>query len=156
MPSAAKHYDRIEIIVGFFVFLGTLYLLYIAIGLFGKWNVLGTSGYVLYADFFSASGLNVGDPVEIAGVEVGTVASVSLADDQAHVGLRIKDTVTINDDAIASIETKGLIGDKSVSIDPGNSEKRLGPGAEINETESPPSLQFLIGKLVAGDLLYGE
>jgi phospholipid/cholesterol/gamma-HCH transport system substrate-binding protein len=128
----------------------------VAIGLLGKSNVLGTNAYAIYADFFSASGLNVGDPVEIARVEVGTVASMSLADYQARVGLRIKDTVTINDDAIASIETKGLIGDKSVSIDPGNSEKQLGPGAEINETESPPSLQSLVGKLIAGDLLSGE
>jgi phospholipid/cholesterol/gamma-HCH transport system substrate-binding protein len=131
-------------------------VLYIAIGLLGKRNVLGTSGYVVYGDFFSSSGLNIGDPVEIAGVEVGTVASISLADYQARVGLRIKDTVTINDDAIASIETKGLLGDKSVSIDPGNSEKRLGPGAEINKTESPPSLQSLVGKLVAGDLVSAE
>lgn len=117
MPSSANH-NRTEILTGIIVFIGVLYVIYVAVGLAG-WTV-GKHGYILYADFFSASGLHVGDPVLIAGVEVGDVESISLADYQARVVLRFKDGVTIQEDAIAAIENKGLLGDRSVSVEPGN------------------------------------
>ena len=151
MPSD-QNYSRTEISVGLLVFIGVLCLLYAAIGLLGNGNVLGTSGYVVYADFVSASGLHVGDPLEIAGVEVGTVESISLADYRARVSLRIKDNVRIHEDAIASIEQDWLIGNRTISADPGASAKILGPGEEIKQTRSPPSLQYLVGKLLTMDL----
>ena len=81
--------------VGLLVFIAILYLMYVAIQ-FRKRHVLGAGGYVVYADFISASGLRVGDPVEVVGVEIGTLESISLATDyQALVDLRIKDDVTI-------------------------------------------------------------
>src|SRR5688500_19767101 len=83
MPSE-QNYSRTEISVGLLVFVGVLCLLYAAIGLMGNGNVLGTSGYVIYADFVSASGLHVGDPLEIAGVEAGTVETIRLADYRAR------------------------------------------------------------------------
>jgi ABC-type transporter Mla subunit MlaD len=70
--------------------------------------------------------------------------------------LRIIDGVTVRQDAIATIEFKGLLGDRLVSIEPANSAKSLDPGDEIKETESPTSFQDLVGKLVTGDLLSGE
>jgi len=129
-----------------------LYLIYVSIG-FGLGYAPGADGYLLYADFASASGLNTGDPVEIAGVQVGKVESISLTDYQARVGLRIRDTVPLHMDAVATIEPEGLIGDRVVVIEPGNSEQPLGPGDEIEQTKSLPSLQELVGKLLAGDLL---
>ncbi|MGH7783027.1 MAG: MlaD family protein, partial [Candidatus Binatia bacterium] len=152
MPSD-ENYSRTEISAGLLVFIGVLYLLYVAIGLLGNGNVLGTSGYVIYADFVSASGLHAGDPLEIAGVEIGTVESISLADYRARVSLRINENVRIHEDAIASIEQDWLIGNSTISIDPGASAKILGPGDEIEQTWSPPSLQYLVGKLLAGDLV---
>lgn len=150
--SSSANYKRTEILIGIIVLIG---LIYIAIELAG-WVVLGKPSYILYADFFSASGLHVGDPVEIAGVDVGKVESISLADYRARIGLRIIDGVTIRQDAIATIETKGLLGERSVSIEPGNSAKSLVPGDEIKETESPTSFQDLVAKLVTGDLISAE
>ena len=151
-----QNYSRTEISVGLLVLIGVLYLLYVVIGLLGNWDVLGTSGYVIYADFVSASGLHAGDPLEIAGVEVGTVESIDLADYQARVTLRIKDNVRIREDAIASIEQDWLIGNRTISIDPGASAKILGPGDEIKQTRSPPSLQYLVGKWLTGDVVSAE
>ena len=151
MPSD-QNYSRTELSVGLLVFIGVLYLLYVAIGLLGNGNVLGTHGYVVYADFVSASGLHVGDPLEIAGVEAGTVESIRLADYRARVTLRIIDNVRIHEDAIASIEQDWLIGDRTISIDPGGSAKILGPGDELKQTRSPPGLQYLVGKLLTIDL----
>jgi phospholipid/cholesterol/gamma-HCH transport system substrate-binding protein len=132
-----------------------VYLGFVAI----RWvqaDLLGNIGYILHADFATASGLHVGDPVEIAGVNVGEVESMRLADYKARVAFRIRDKVRIYDDAIVSIKTEGFIGDRTVSIDPGTSGKALLPGEEIKETDSPRSLQYLLGKLLAGDVISGE
>ena len=74
---------RTEIIVGLFVLVGIACLGYLAIKL-GKLEVLGSNGYPLYADFSSVAGLKIGDSVEIAGVKIGRVEGMGLADDRAR------------------------------------------------------------------------
>ena len=142
---------RTEIIVGFFVLVGMACLGYLAIKL-GKLEVLGNSGYIVYADFSSVAGLKVGDPAEIAGVKIGRVEAMGLLDDRARLQLRIQDHVKIQEDAIASVRARGLIGDKFVLLTPGASDKIISPGGRIRETESPPDIADLIGKIVGGDL----
>ncbi len=142
---------RTEIIVGMFVLIGIVCLGYLAIRL-GKLEVLGNSGYHVYADFPSVAGLKIGDPVEIAGVKVGRVESIGLADDRARLNLLIDDTVKLQDDVIASVRARGLIGDKFVLVTPGASDKIIPAGGKIRETESPPDITDLIGKIVGGDL----
>jgi phospholipid/cholesterol/gamma-HCH transport system substrate-binding protein len=142
---------RTEIIVGFFVLVGIACLGYLAIKL-GKLEVLGNSGYIVYADFPSVAGLKIGDPVEIAGVKVGRVDAMGLADDRARLQLRLQDDVKLQEDVIASVRSRGLIGDKFVLMTPGASDKIIPPGGRIRETESPPDITDLIGKLVGGDL----
>ncbi len=142
---------RTEIIVGVFVLIGILSLGYLALRL-GKLEILGNTGYVVYADFASVAGLKNGDPVEIAGVKVGRVESIGLADDRARLRLRIDDQVKLQEDAIASVRARGLIGDKYIIISPGASDRILRHGDRIRETESPPDLADLIGKIVAGDI----
>jgi len=71
----------------------------------------------------------------------------------AVVEFRIKKGIKIYDDAIASIKTEGLIGDRYVSIDPGGgSDELLKPGGVITETESPTDIQELISKYAFGDV----
>jgi phospholipid/cholesterol/gamma-HCH transport system substrate-binding protein len=142
---------RTEIIVGLFVLMGMACLGYLAIKL-GKLEVIGNSGYPVYADFPSVAGLKVGDPVEIAGVKVGRVEAMGLADDRARLQLRIQDDIRLQEDVIASVRARGLIGDKFVLVTPGASEKIIPPGGRIRETESPPDIADLIGKIVGGDL----
>lgn len=144
-------YRTSEVVVGLFVLVGIVCLGYLAIKL-GKLEVLGDSGYTVYADFPTVAGLKRGDPVEIAGVRVGRVDSLALADDRARLTLRLEDGVKIQEDAIASVRARGLIGDKFVLISPGGSDKIIPAGGRIRETESPPDIPDLIGKLVGGDL----
>jgi phospholipid/cholesterol/gamma-HCH transport system substrate-binding protein len=144
--------SRLEIVVGIFVLVGIACLSYLAVRL-GKLEVLGNSGYHAYADFPSVAGLKAGDPIEIAGVKVGRVESIGLSDDdRARLLLRIDDKVKLQEDCIASVRSRGLIGDKFVLITPGASDKIIPPGGKIRETESPPDITDLIGKLVGGDL----
>ena len=145
------NYTRSEIVVGFFVLIGILCLGYLAIKL-GKLEVMGSSGYTVYADFSSVAGLKIGDPVEIAGVKVGRVEGLGLADERARLELRLQDNVKLQEDVIASVRSRGLIGDKFVLISPGASDKLIPPGGKIRETDSPPDITDLIGKFVGGDL----
>ena len=142
---------RLELVVGIFVLVGIACLGYLAIRL-GKLEILGNSGYVIYGDFASVAGLKLGDPVEIAGVKVGKVETISLADDRARLAIRLDPHVKLQDDVIASVRARGLIGDKFVLISPGSSDKLLAPGDRIRETESPPDIADVIGKYVGGDL----
>ena len=62
----------------------------------------------------------------------------------------IENGVRLTDDAIASIKTSGLIGDKFIKVSPGGSDDVLRPGGMIVETESSVDLGDLIGKYVFG------
>ena len=145
------NYTRSEIVVGFFVLIGIVCLGYLAIKL-GKLEVMGSSGYMVYADFSSVAGLKVGDPVEIAGVKIGRVDGLQLVDDRARLELRLQDGVKLQEDVIASVRSRGLIGDKFILISPGASDKVISAGGKIRETDSPPDITDLIGKFVGGDL----
>lgn len=149
------NHTRTEILVGIFVVIGILCLGYLAVRL-GKLEIIGNSGYVVFADFASVAGLKVGDPVEIAGVKVGRVDKISLADDRARLALRIENGIKLQEDVIASVRARGLIGDKFVLLTPGASEKTLAPGERIRDTESPPDLPDLLGRIVAGDITQGN
>lgn len=145
------NHTRTDILVGIFVMVGITCLGYLTIRL-GKLEMFGAHGYVLYADFASVAGLKPGDPVEIAGVKVGRVESMTLAEDKARLALRLEDGVKLQEDVIASVRARGLIGDKFVLVSPGASDKIIPAGGKIRETDSPPDIPDLIGKIVGGDL----
>ena len=148
---ATVNHTRTEISVGIFVLIGMACLAYLAIRL-GKLELFGAHGYVLFADFASVAGLKPGDPVEIAGVKVGRVEGMTLAEDKARLTLRLNDGVKLQEDVIASVRARGLIGDKFVLVSPGASDKIIPAGGKIRETDSPPDIADLIGKVVGGDL----
>lgn len=137
-----------EFIVGLFMLLGLGCLTFLAFRM-GELNFLDRSTTIV-ARFVSASGLKEGATVELAGVPIGIVDSIEMdpANYQAKVGLAIKPGVAIHEDAIASIRTQGIIGDKFVKITPGGSEIYLEPGQEILDTESSISLEELISKYI--------
>ena len=140
---------RINVAVGIFVVIGLLALGYLSIKL-GRVTFLGGGGYTVTVDFPATGGLKAGSAVEIAGVEIGRVSAIDLVDYQARVSLWINGGVKLQDDAIASIKTKGLIGEKYVRISPGASDKLVGPGGKIREVEAPVDLEELISKYIFG------
>ena len=140
-----------EVVVGLFLLLGLLALGYLAVKL-GKMEVVGSSGYTVQATFSNVAGLRVGTSVEIAGVDIGWVEGISLKNFQAVVAFRIKDGVQLPEDSIASIRTKGLIGEQFVRISPGGAERNLLPGDEIKETEPPVDIMELIANYAFGKI----
>lgn len=140
---------NLEMTVGFFVLLGLACLAYLAINL-GKIEIYG-KGYQISANFDNASGLKIGSAVEVAGVEVGRVISIQLTPlYQARVKITVQEGLKIHDDAIASIRTKGIIGDKFIKLSPGSSEKIIGPGGKIINTESAIDLEELLSSYIHG------
>jgi phospholipid/cholesterol/gamma-HCH transport system substrate-binding protein len=142
-----------ETVVGIFVVLGLLCVAYMTVKL-GKVSLFGDDYYPLQARFASVSGLRVGNPVEMGGIEVGRVEHMSIDQDKqmAVVELKIIKDIKIFDDASASIKTAGLIGDKYVKIDPGGSGNLLKPGGAITETNSPIDVEDLISKYAFGEV----
>ncbi|GFM33380.1 outer membrane lipid asymmetry maintenance protein MlaD [Desulfovibrio subterraneus] len=145
-----KKYAK-ETSVGVFVLICLLCVGYLTIKL-GKMEVMGADTYTVTARFASITGLRVGADVEIAGVPVGKVASITLdqQDSLASVALAIRKDVELTDDVIASVKTSGLIGDKYIKLAPGGSTTTLGQGDEITETESAVDIEELISKYVFG------
>jgi len=141
--------SRINIAVGLFVLIGILGLAYLSIQL-GRVSLLGATGYVVTADFPSVGGLKAGSTVEIAGVEIGRVEAIGLADYQARVTLRIHAGVKLQEDSIASIKTKGLIGEKYLRISPGGSDRLIPPRGRIREVEAPVDFEELLSKYIFG------
>lgn len=137
----------IEFAVGLFSLLGLACVGALSIGLggFDMWS----SRYAIIVEFDNISGLQKGASVEIGGVPIGEVSSISLKDPTALVTLLIEKDFAINREDIASIRTKGIIGDRYIKISRGMSADKLGPGEKMAEMgESVVDIEDLIGKLV--------
>jgi phospholipid/cholesterol/gamma-HCH transport system substrate-binding protein len=142
---------NVDAIVGLFVLAGFLAFVYMSLQL-GEFSVFSMEKtYSVRAVFGNVSGLKRGALVEMAGVNVGKVSNISLGeDDRAQVELLLNNGVKITDDAIASIKTQGIIGDKYIKISQGGSEELLVDGAVITETESALDLEELVSKYIFG------
>jgi len=142
-----------ETAVGIFVVIGIVCVGYLTVKL-GKMELIGDNYYPVYARFRSVSGLKMGGYVEMAGVQIGKVDSISLDHEKktALVEMKILKEVILSDDVIASVTTAGLIGDKYINLSPGGSETILKPGDMITETESAVNLEELISKYVFGSM----
>ena len=141
--------SALDIAVGVFVILGILALGWLSIRL-GKVELWGGGNYVVTADFPSAGGLKTGSSIEIAGVQVGRVTAIRLDNYQARIVMAIDNGVKLTEDSIASIKTKGLIGEKFIQLSPGGSEKIIKPNCKITEVEPPIDLEELLSKYVFG------
>lgn len=142
---------NVELIVGLFMIVGFLCFVYLSLQL-GEFSLFaGDRTYDVTADFDSISGLKEGAILEIAGVNVGRVAKISLGKNyRAQVVLQINREVTVSDDSVASVRTQGIIGDKYIRIVPGGSEVMLKDGGRISETESAIDLEEMVSKYIFG------
>lgn len=140
---------KMEIGVGVFVLIGLACLIYLAVHL-GKMEVFG-KGYQVSASFDNISGLKTGAAVEVAGVDVGRVESITVTpDNRAKLQLSINHDIILKEDAIASIRTKGIIGDKYIKLSPGYAEKTIPAGGKIRDTESAMEWEEIIAQYIHG------
>ena len=147
-----KKYSK-ETIVGVFVVIGLACIVYMTVNL-GNVGFFGDNTYTLYAPFNKVTGLRVGNPINMIGLEIGRIGSFKMDQEKqvVVVELKINKGIEVYDDAIASIKTEGLIGDKFVSIDPGGGGDLLENGETITDTSSPTDIMDLISKYAFGDV----
>ncbi|MBF0126250.1 MAG: outer membrane lipid asymmetry maintenance protein MlaD [Magnetococcales bacterium] len=144
---------KLEISVGLFVLAGLLALAWLSVKL-ARMELVGGHYIPLYAQFTSVAGLKSGASVEVAGVGIGRVDRIELnsGDYEARVRLLVDPNVPIQENAIASIRTKGLIGDRYVTISPGASEKILKADGVIRQTEPAINFEELISQFIHGSV----
>ena len=138
-----------EVVVGLFLIIGLTTFGFLAVQLGGLGST-NAGHYIIEARFQSTSGLKQGADVEMAGVIIGKVKSIRFDAEnyEAVVDLSIPNNVELQEDAIASVRSTGLIGGKYVKLTAGGSETILAPGDLIVQTESSVNIEELISKYI--------
>jgi phospholipid/cholesterol/gamma-HCH transport system substrate-binding protein len=139
----------LELYVGIFIVAGILCLTYLSVKL-GKLDLMGNKGTVVFAVFSNIGGLKNGAEVQIAGVNIGRVKEITLEEYQAKVKLQIDSGIQLQEDVIASIKTKGLVGEKYIEISPGGADNFIPGGGKINDTLPPFDLEKAISRIIFG------
>ncbi len=110
-----------KIKIGLFTLSGLLVLVF-AIFFIGNRKNLFSSTFNIYGTFKNVSGLQVGNNVRLAGINIGVVQDINIVNDStARVDLTLQSNVKkfIKKDSKISISSDGLMGDKLVVIAPG-------------------------------------
>jgi len=144
---------NIEVLVGLFVVLGMLALVFVALKAANLTTTLNNDDtYAVTARFDNIGGLKVRAPVRSAGVVVGRVKSISLDPKsfQGVVAIEVNRRYQFPKDSAAKILTAGLLGDQYIGIEPGGDDKNLASGDNIAQTQSAVVLENLIGQFLTG------
>jgi phospholipid/cholesterol/gamma-HCH transport system substrate-binding protein len=109
-----------------------------------------SGGYTLTAKFDQADGLAVGNPVLLAGVEVGKVSAMRLDPKTLKpiVAFRFKEGIRIPRDSAAMILSDGVLGGKFIKIEPGVEDEYLKPGDRFEFVQDSVIVEELLEKIV--------
>ena len=133
--------------VGFFVTISALALGAVIL-FFGELPFAKRNYVEYYAYFKNVGGLSKGADVRVAGVKVGKVENLLFERARVKVVLQVKRDVPIYRDAVAKIESLGLLGDKYVEVEPGHPDTgRLPPGSVIPHSYRPPDMSQMVASL---------
>lgn len=131
------------VIVGLILFVFTIYFI-------GKQQNLFGSTFYLKSKFKTVSGLSVGNNVRFSGINVGTVDGIELiTDSSVVVVLKIEKDVQkfIKTDAMASIGSDGLMGDKVMTISPGSSSNTIIKDNDFIASKSAVEMEDLMNSI---------
>jgi len=139
--------NMIETVMGAVVLVVAGWFLFFA---YSTSQVRAVQGYQVTAQFDSVAGIRDGSDVRIAGVKVGSIVSETLDPKSflATVRMSIDPAYQLPDDTLAEIISAGLLGDRFMALVPGGSEQMIPPGGQIKYTQSPVSLENLIGQMI--------
>ncbi len=107
-------------------------------------------GYEVNARFLKVGGLNTGADVRINGIKVGTVLSQSInpEDYMVDVKMSLRPDIILPEDSEVTIVGDGLMGDKFIKIEPGQSPNKLTPGSTASNTKDAKSLEDMVGEII--------
>ena len=104
-------------------------------------------GVRVTARFDSAQELNEGDPVKMAGVTVGRVEKIRIADDKVEVTMKLQRTDGVKTDSQASIKFSGLMGQNFVLLGFGSPTASTVDSDTVLKTFENPDLGEVMAKL---------
>jgi phospholipid/cholesterol/gamma-HCH transport system substrate-binding protein len=104
-------------------------------------------GYRVNALFSTAQELKVGDNVKMAGVEIGRVEKIALADGKVKVTMKLHADAVVKTDSEAIIKFTGLMGQNFVSINFGSPDAPKAVDGTVLQTEEQPDLNAVMAKL---------
>jgi len=133
--------------VGLFVFIVIIIFVVLSIRI-GELSFNNKATYPMSMVFSSVEGLKPGSNLELAGVVVGKVTRIQLNKDfSATVTADVYEDIMLPIDSTASISTKGVLGDKIITLSPGMATSYIKPNGNLARTEMPPSLDYLMTQL---------
>ncbi|MCM1129647.1 MAG: outer membrane lipid asymmetry maintenance protein MlaD [Oxalobacter formigenes] len=140
----------LDIWVGFFVIIGALGLMFLALKAGNMSSLSFEKTYSVTTRFDNIGGLKPRAPIKSAGVVVGRVGDISFDDEEfrAQVMLQIEERYRFPKDSSAKILTSGLLGEQYISIEPGGDDKNLANGDQITMTQSAMVLENLISQFI--------
>lgn len=125
--------------LGAFVLGGLLFLI-LLLYMIGRNRSLFGSTYLLKVKFENVQGLIPGNNVRFSGIQAGTVKNITILNDTTIEVAMIIDTdlkTIIRKNAIASIGTDGLVGNKVINIVPGKSQAVLALEGDVLVSKKP-------------------
>lgn len=140
----------IDLWVGFFVAIGLVALLFLALKVGNLSSTDVGETYALQAHFDNIGGLKVRAPVKSAGVVVGRVGEIHFDTNsyRALVSLQIDKRYQFPRDTFATINTSGLLGEQYVGLEVGGDTEMLKAGEVVKKTQSAMVLEKLISEFM--------
>ena len=142
--------SKSDIWVGFFVLIGLVAILFLALQAANLLSVSWQKTYTVWADFDNIGGLKKKAAVKSAGVVVGRVDRITFDDKvfQAKVELAIDEHFVFPKDSSLKILTSGLLGEQYLGLEAGADAENLKPGDKIQSTQSAVVLENLISQFL--------
>jgi phospholipid/cholesterol/gamma-HCH transport system substrate-binding protein len=138
-----------KIRLGIFISLGIAVFI-VAIYFIGDKQQLFRSTFRVSGVFKDVGGLQAGNNVRLSGINVGTIDNVSIISDTSVRVVIVIDESTrrfIKKDAIASIGSEGLMGNKALIISPGTGGKKIIEDNDIIATTQPTDIDEILKSL---------
>jgi len=145
MKKKVSHKVRL----GIFISLGILIFI-LAIYFIGEKQQLFRSTFRLSGVFKDVAGLQVGNNVRLSGINVGTIDNISIISDTSVRVIILVDENTrkfIKKDAVASIGSEGLMGNKVLVISPGTGGKKSIENDDVIATSQPTDIDEIMKSL---------
>lgn len=141
---------RADFLVGLFVILGLLALLFLAMRAGNLSTFSFEKTYEVHAKFQNIGALKIRAPIKSNGVVVGRVTKISFNNKEfkADVWFDIERRYQFPSDSSASIMTAGLLGEQYIGLTAGSEDSNLTAGSEITFTQSAVVLEDLISKFL--------
>jgi len=150
------HSEKFKVRLGIFV-AGGLVLFVLAIFIIGKQKNLFNPVYTLNSTFYNVSGLQVGNNIRFAGINVGTVDNIFIINDSTvKVTMMIRKDVQkfIKKDCEAVIGSEGLMGDRLIIITQGGADAALTQNGDQLTSKEPVETDAIMAslKVTAGNV----